>query len=440
MKRVLPAVFAGLILVGASYLIPRGSEDTASEQMSETVTNEVSPPAMASPNVRLPEVERLIRVFEARVAENDDALDLWTLGTHYLDRAGITGRVGDYRLARGVLERAYETNAGNPSVDIPLAQARLALHDFQGARSLAEPLARMSPTNLTAVALTGDAALGYGDIAAAADAYNTLQQANPDDPAVAVRISSMNFQTGNSDEAIEGARKALELARGQDATIRSFYTTYLGLLQFETGQFNEARKTLESALALDPRSASAMIELGHVLAAQGETDEAIAILERSMTIGPEPEVAALLGDLYTLNGETDTAERHYDQVEQIAEKAPEAYRRDVSTFLSNHDRDPVRALQLAEDDLKARTDSGAYDTLAWALYRNGRFDEARTASNQAIALGTSDASAFYHAGAISLALGDEQRGIDEIEQALEMNEHFNPLLSVEAARLVDGQA
>ena len=443
MKKALATVFAGMIVVGASYLIPRGAvQQTAPEPAPMAVSQvsvETMSPTPASQD-RLPEVERLIDVFETRVAEGNDALDMWTLGGHYLDRAALTGDVGDYRLARDVLERAYETNAGNPNVDLPLAQARLALHDFAGARRLAEPFAGMTPVDLNAIALTGDAALGLGDVESAAEAYQRLLQEGPEDPAVAVRLSSLSFQTGDRDLAIEQAREALRLSDQEPAPVRSFYTTYLGLLHFETGQFNEARTILETALELDPGSASAMIELGHVLAAQGETEEAIAILERSMTIGPEPEVAALLGDLYVLEGETERAEQYYGQVEQIAEKAPEAYRRDVSRFLSDHDRDPERALRLAEDDLKTRQDSGAYDTLAWALYRNGRYEEARTASDQAISVGTSDASAFYHAGVISLALGERERGLGEIERALDINPHFSPLLSLEAADLVADRA
>lgn len=438
MKRVLATVLAGMTIVGASYLVPRSSPDTPPETMSDAPTSTIQ---AANPNQdRLPEVERLIEVFEARVAENDDALDMWTLGRHYLDRAAITGNVGDYQLARGVLEKAYETNAGNPSVDIPLAQARLALHDFQGARRLAEPLARMDPNDVTALSIAGDAALGYGDVDAASGIYERLRQASPDDPAAAVRVSSLSFQTGDTDQAIDGARQALQLAAGQPASTRSFYTTYLGLLLFETGQFAEARTTLEKALELDPGSASAMIELGHVLAAQGERDAAIATFERSMMIRPEPEVAALLGDLYVLAGDNAKAEQYYQQVEQIAEKAAVAYRRDVSRFLSDHDRDPVRALGLAEDDLMARKDSGAYDTLAWALYRNGRFTEARSASDRAISMGTSDPAVFYHAGVISLALGEEDRGLREIERALDMNDHFSPLLSLEAAQLIGDRA
>jgi tetratricopeptide (TPR) repeat protein len=106
--------------------------------------------------------------------------------------------------------------------------------------------------------------------------------------------------------------------------------------------------------------------------------------------------------------------------------------------LSNHDRSPEKALELAEADLATRQDSGAYDTLAWALYRNGRYEEARAASDRAIEMGTSVAAAHFHAGMISLALGEQARGIDEIQTALEKNPFFNALLAEEAREILDG--
>jgi tetratricopeptide (TPR) repeat protein len=145
----------------------------------------------------------------------------------------------------------------------------------------------------------------------------------------------------------------------------------------------------------------------------------------------------VLGDFYTLAGDRDSAEASYQLLDEAAAQAPEAYRRDVSLFLSNHDRSPQEALELAEADLVTRHDSGAYDTLAWALYRNERFEEAREASDRAIEMGTSDAAAHFHAGMISLALGDQTRGIDEIQTALDKNPFFNALLADEAEEVLD---
>ena len=427
MKNLLAAIVAGTALVAGSYVLAGISEEPAEPA-----------PAIVAPvsDGRLDEVNRVIGVFEKRVAETDDALNRWTLGAHYLDRASITGDVADYRSAKDVLEEAHVTNGGNPRVDIPLASARLGLHDFAGAIEVLEP----HLINPSALAIYGDAALGHGEIEDARIAYRRLARIAPDDPAVTVRLASLEWETGNRPGAVDLAVEAADQAEsaGLEGRALAFYQTYNGLLLFESGRFDEALPVLQSAVDLDPNFLSPKIELAHVLAARGDLEAGIDVLEEVLSFGPDADAAVVVGDLHTLAGDLEAAERSYVLLEEAAAKAPEAYRRDVSIFLSNHDRFPERALELAEADLETRHDSGAYDTLAWALYRNGRYDEAREASDRALEMGTSDAVAYYHAGVISLALGELDRGISEIEAALEINPFFNALLAKEARSIVDG--
>jgi tetratricopeptide (TPR) repeat protein len=429
MKKVIAAVVAGVILVGGSYGVR-----TLNSQSPED-PSPVSAPMPVSMD-RLDEVNRLIGVFERRVAESDDALNQWTLGAHYLDRASITGDVNDYKSARGILEKAHVTNGGNPSVDIPLASARLGLHDFSGAIDLL----KTHVLDPTALSIYGDATLGFGDVDEARSSYERLSRIAPDDPAVTVRSSSLEWQTGESKAAIDLAAEAAEQASnaGLEGRDLAFYRAYHGLLLFESGQFDEALPVLQDAVDLDPGFLSPKIELAHVLAARGDLDGGIALLEEVLSFGPDADAAVVLGDFYALAGDRQSAEASYRLLDEAASQAPEAYRRDVSLFLSNHDRSPEKALELAEADLATRQDSGAYDTLAWALYRNGRYEEARAASDRAIEMGTSVAAAHFHAGMISLALGEQARGIDEIQTALEKNPFFNALLAEEAREILDG--
>ncbi|MCI0678163.1 MAG: tetratricopeptide repeat protein [Actinobacteria bacterium] len=427
MRKILAAVSVGLVLVAGSYgLAAIGDGD---DQNAPAGLVNLSPG-------RLAVVDRLIGVFEQRVATTEDALNQWTLGAHYLDRASITGAVTDYQAAREVLEQAYQTNAGNPSVDIPLAAARLGLHNFSGAIDLLQPHL-LDPS---ALAIYGDATLGFGDVDAARTTYQRLSRIAGDDPAVTVRLASLEWQTGGRDTAIELAAEATEKARNLGAMGRglAFYQAYHGMLLYETGRFEEALPVLQGAVDLDPAYLPPKIELAHVLAARGDLDGGIELLEEVLSHGPDADAAVVLGDLYSLSGDSEAAERSYRLLDVAAAVAPEAYRRDVSQFLSDHGRSPGLALTLAEADLLTRQDSGAYDTLAWALFSNGRHLEARRASDIALEMGTSDAGAFFHAGMISLALGERERGLSEIEKALEMNPFFNPLLAVEARDLLDG--
>ena len=99
--------------------------------------------------------------------------------------------------------------------------------------------------------------------------------------------------------------------------------------------------------------------------------------------------------------------------------------RTLSLILSNENREPEEALALAREDFKARQDIFTYDALAWALYKNKRYDEAKKDSDEALKLGAPEAMLHYHAGMIAYAMGDSARAKSELEAADKLNPKFD---------------
>ena len=64
--------------------------------------------------------------------------------------------------------------------------------------------------------------------------------------------------------------------------------------------------------------------------------------------------------------------------------------------------------------------------LAWALYRNGRCEEATAHSVKALRLGTRDALKLFHRGMIERCLGRPQAAREAFRAALEINPYFSP--------------
>ena len=97
------------------------------------------------------------------------------------------------------------------------------------------------------------------------------------------------------------------------------------------------------------------------------------------------------------------------------------YRRVLSLFYADHDRDLPRALELARQDLQERQDIYGHDALAWALLKNGHPEEAARAMTEALKLGTRDARLFFHAGMIYHRLRDPSKARDYLGRALALN-------------------
>ena len=107
-------------------------------------------------------------------------------------------------------------------------------------------------------------------------------------------------------------------------------------------------------------------------------------------------------------------------------------------FYADHDLKTDLAVQLALGELDVRKDIYGYDAAAWALYRDGRVEEAAPLIEQALRLGTRDARLFYHAGMIEHELGRREQARAYLEEALDLNPEFS-LLQAAEARQVLGQ-
>jgi hypothetical protein len=87
---------------------------------------------------------------------------------------------------------------------------------------------------------------------------------------------------------------------------------------------------------------------------------------------------------------------------------------------------------LAEEEYKHFANVYAADTLAWCLYRNGKYPEAHTMIGKALALRTPDAQILYDAGMIDAKLGNRRVAQKRLYEALSLNPGFNPIGAKEA--------
>jgi tetratricopeptide (TPR) repeat protein len=99
---------------------------------------------------------------------------------------------------------------------------------------------------------------------------------------------------------------------------------------------------------------------------------------------------------------------------------------ELALYDANHG-DPVRALELATAAYDVQPNVKAADALAWALFKNGRLDEAQDRAAEAIRLGTPKGQFYYHAGAIEAARGDELAAAKHLSRAFEVEPFFSPL-------------
>jgi len=168
--------------------------------------------------------------------------------------------------------------------------------------------------------------------------------------------------------------------------------------------------------------------LAQTAAAQGDWKGAISNMKNAQAATPLPDYAAALYDYYTSSGDTKSAEQQKEMIfvmDQIGQATKEKANRNISLIYSDHDWNPVRALELAKNELEVRADIYTCDALAWALYKNKDYSAADDAMKKALKFRTPEPGFYYHAGLIDSALGRKDEAREMLKKALELNPHFD---------------
>ena len=377
------------------------------------------------------DTDRLVALFEQRVAARGEYADLATLGRLYLNQAAASGQVPAYQRAHRTLTEASGRAPSDTDVTLALAQASLALHDFDGAIAAAQQLTALTPDDPNVHALIGDAALAIGDIDLAAESYARIDDPAISDPSVTLRLAQLAWSRGDVDGANTLSREAMNVAAelGLPTLGRDVFTTAHADFLFHQGRYDEVVALVET-IETNPAATHVHAE---ALAALGRFDAAIDELEPKAQ--GDVELLMLLEELYLATGAFEGAESVMSEIEAlVAGDTTGAFDRTVAGWLADRNREIDRALDLVNRD--DREDAGAHDTRAWVLYRAGDHQEARRFADLALASQLPDPLISLHSALIWEALGDMESAKSDAQRALDLSPEFSPTFAQHARDLV----
>ncbi len=388
-------------------------------------------------------VMKAISTFQKRVVRTpDDFRSMTVLGQLYIRLGKETGSHSAYVSAEKSLRSALEMSPDHLTAITWLAVALQAQHRFREALPLAEKAWSANPHDTMALATIGDCQFHLGRVTQASDTWQKLVEAEGRVAPVLARLARLAQLAeiqGDPQQAIsliEEARDAVHAAGHADAAV-AWYELRLASLHHAIDAAEEARVHYQTALEFDNDLHEARIGLGRLLAEHGDMELATDLLEEAVQASGSASAMIGLGDVLQVQGHADTANAWYDRAEGILLKelatSGTAHQRDVSRFFSDRQRSPLRAVDLAKQDLRCRSDIFAHDTLAWALHRNGQHIEAALVMQRALQHHVQDARLHFHAGMIFGASGQSEKAVRHLTMALQINAHFD-LLDAKIAR------
>ncbi|MEA2573778.1 MAG: hypothetical protein QOH93_1076 [Chloroflexia bacterium] len=383
--------------------------------------------------------DRVISDMQTRVkAEPGDYRALASLGVAYQQKARETNDPAYYSEAEKSFKQALTIKADDYNSLAGLGALELSRHNFKTALEWGNKATQVLPDKAYAYGVIGDAQIELGNYDQAVMAFQKMVDLRPDLSSYA-RVSYARELHGDVDGAIQAMQQAIA-AGGPAAENTAWCRVQLGHLYFTSNRLDEAAKAYSDALAGYPGYLHAQAGLAQVTWAQGKTAEAIDLYKRATASVPLPQYLSALGDLYACTGDKQEAAKQYDLVEYIYDlqrKGGVVVDIEQAAFYADHDMHLPEALQLAQTAASARNDVNTLDSLAWVLYKNGRYEEALNTQQRALRLGTRNAAFYYHLGMIQDALGQHDQARVNIGIALEINPNFSPIYSPQARAFLD---
>ena len=302
----------------------------------------------------------------------------------------------------------------------------LTLHHFPQAAEAARALTISWPGDVQSWGTYGDALLEMGQYDQARDAFARMLELKPGLMSYN-RMGFYRFVKGDVDRGIDLMQAAVNAA-AKFPENKAWCLVELGNMYFKTGRWAEAKTAYQEAVTNFPASHTAYAGLGSVAAAEGRIDEAVAEYKHAQAITPMVQYAGALYDLYRAQGKNAEAREQADRIDLQAKLEAASNlkaNRTMGLMYANENRELAKSLDLIQSDFEVRKDIYTWDAMAWVLYKNKRYDEAKRASEEALKTGAPEALFFYHAGMIDDALGDADSAKKLLKKALELNAGFD---------------
>jgi len=230
------------------------------------------------------------------------------------------------------------------------------------------------------------------------------------------------------------ADQAIAAANGQIAKSprNSHFYDLLGTALYRNKKdVKGAEAAFVKALELDGNNSDALIKLGHIQASSGETDQAIAMYEKSLKDHPrQPGVYILLGQLYDSKREWKKAEDAYQNALALKPEDPLASNNLANVILQEGGNFDV-ALSLAQTARRGLPDSpDVADTLGWIYYQKGAYKSAISLLQEALRLREKNrlpdnADIHYHLGLAYEKTDQAQLARQQLERVLEIDPHYS---------------
>jgi tetratricopeptide (TPR) repeat protein len=314
------------------------------------------------------------------------------------------------------------------STDFQLQKTQVVLmlsrHEFAQARERAKALNHHTPDDVMTYGYIAEADIALGNYQEAETNAQWMMNMRPNNTPALLVGARLRMLYGDAQGAIEFLDRAYSQTSPTEVGDLAWIANQIASIQIESGQTEAAEKTLEGAERIFPHFHGTIENLARVRMAQNRASDAVQLLRQPASINHDPHVLFALARAQEAEGEAREALTTYAEFKQLVNgpgSATEESKLDlILMYAENPDTAPT-ALQLAQEEFRARQDVWTLDAYAWALYANANFRDANAAVQKAIAVGIQSAQIFDHAGHIAQRLNHSADAVKYFKLSVQSN-------------------
>ena len=339
--------------------------------------------------------QRILRAQQS-IAKFPNSADAYNqLASAYMQKARETADFSFNAHADAAITRSLTVDPDNYDGLKLRTKLQLTYHRFVEALETAHHIQRIRNDDHDVWGQITDALVELGDYPNAVKAAQTMVDLRPDSSSYA-RVSYLRSLHGDTQGAIDAMTSALKAANPNDPESIAWCHVQIGSELMNAGKLEEAEREFDIALLIFPGHSLALQAKARARVAAGDLHGAVAIYEREPN---SADAAQALGDLFSRLGDADAAKAAYGKFETLEHEnaALERSWRHLINFWLDHDQNLGEALRLASDEYNSRKDIFTCDSLAWALFKNGRVAEAKKVIKEALRTGSKDQRINEHA-------------------------------------------
>jgi tetratricopeptide (TPR) repeat protein len=359
------------------------------------------------------------------------------LASAYMQKAREASAFALNANADEAINRSLSVEADNYDALKLRAKLQLTYHRFSEALDTAHRAQRVRTDDNDVWGMITDALVELGDYPGAINAAQKMVNLRPDSSSYA-RVSYLRSLHGDTIGAIQAMKIALKASDPNDLEGIAWCHVQLGNELMNAEKLEAAENQFDAALRIffDHRLATQAKARARIAA--GDLQTAVAIYEREQATNPSADASQALADLYTLLGQDEKARMKYEEFEKLERENAVLERswRHMVNYWLDHDKNLQEALIFANREYESRKDIFTCDSLAWALFKNDRLEEAKKLINEALRTNTKDARINYHAGLIFKALNMRKKATEHLKFGAAFNSSFDPIQAETAKRML----